>query len=134
MIMYHKIYCDLQHMRPYAKFARRRCLTILFFGSFFKIPIYFLKNLVYDKLEQSRKPCVKCCQNGELCGRRRMFQSAIGIPHPLAILDYTPLCKAILTVGMQQHTSGCLVRDHSPCAFCAWVFLWTHPAKKEVIL
>jgi hypothetical protein len=39
---------------------------------------------------------VKCCQNGELSDRRRTFPSAMRFPHPLAILDETPLGKAML--------------------------------------
>ena len=47
--------------------------------------------LVYHVFKQSRTPCVKCCQNGELSGRRRSF-SAIRCPHPLPINGSPPLC------------------------------------------
>ena len=33
--------------------------------------LYKRNSLVYHIPEQSRTPCVKCCQNGELSGRRR---------------------------------------------------------------
>ena len=45
--------------------------------------LYIWVRIMYIDGEQSRKPCVKCCQNGELCGRRRTLPSAIGFPHPL---------------------------------------------------
>ena len=44
--------------------------------------IYICIRIVYDRQEQSRRPRVKCCQNGELSGRRRTL-SAMRYPHPL---------------------------------------------------
>ena len=48
--------------------------------------IYIFFIIVYDKREQSRKPRVKCRQNGELSDGRRLL-SAMGLPHPLPIQD-----------------------------------------------
>ncbi len=53
-----------------------------------KLGIYIFPNIVYDTCEQSRKPCVKCCQNGELSDRRRTL-SAMGYPHPLRHIGLT---------------------------------------------
>ena len=64
-------------------------------GKFFELGIYFSDTLLYDKPEQSRRPRVKCCQNGELSGRRRTL-SATSFPHPLPHKGYPPLWKAIL--------------------------------------
>ena len=50
---------------------------------------------MYDTKEQSRKPRVKCCQNGELSDRRRI-RSAMRYPHPLRHNGLPPLWKAIL--------------------------------------
>ena len=59
-------------------------LPVLLFLKKCKLGLYNRWKILYIGGEQSRKPCVKCCQNGELCGRRRtVFQSAIGFPHPL---------------------------------------------------
>ena len=44
--------------------------------------VYIFLLLMYDTGEQSRKPRVKCCQNGELSDRRRTL-SAMRYPHPL---------------------------------------------------
>ena len=63
-----------------------------------KIGIYFFCRMVYSKGEQSRKPCVKCCQNGELCDRRRTL-SAIGYPHPLRHNGFTSFMKQRYSVG-----------------------------------
>ncbi len=49
---------------------------------FIKIVVYNSSVLVYDSGEQSRRPRVKCCQNGELFGGRRALP-AMGYPHPL---------------------------------------------------
>ena len=35
------------------------------------LPLYNSFQIMYSIVEQSRKPCVKCCWNGELYGRRR---------------------------------------------------------------
>ena len=48
--------------------------------------IYIFCIIVYDKREQSRKPRVKCRQNGELSDGRRIL-SAMRLPHPLPIQD-----------------------------------------------
>ena len=36
-----------------------------------ELGIYIFYLFVYDRREQSRRPRVKCCQNGELSDRRR---------------------------------------------------------------
>ena len=36
-------------------------------------PLYNSFQIMYSIVEQSRKPCVKCCWNGELYGRRRAY-------------------------------------------------------------
>ena len=51
-----------------------------------EIGIYIYASFVYDKGEQSRRPRVKCCQDGELCDRRRALP-AMRYPHPLHIME-----------------------------------------------
>ena len=60
--------------------------------------IYFSFLLLYDKREQSRILRVKCCQNGELSGRRRMF-SAMKFPHPLPIKGSSPFMRGDTQYG-----------------------------------
>ena len=45
---------------------------------------------MYSTCKQSRKPRVKCCQDGELCNGRRTC-SAMGLPHPLLHNGLSPL-------------------------------------------
>ena len=40
-------------------------------GKNLTFPLYNSFQIMYSIVEQSRKPCVKCCWNGELYGRRR---------------------------------------------------------------
>ena len=47
---------------------------------------------MYRTCEQSRKPRVKCRQDGELCDGRRTC-SAMGLPHPLLHNGLSPLCS-----------------------------------------
>mgnify|MGYP003424017791 FL=1 len=50
---------------------------------------------MYSNREQSRKPRVKCRQDGELCDGRRIY-SAMRLPHPLLHIGTLPYVATIL--------------------------------------
>ena len=50
---------------------------------------------MYSNREQSRKPRVKCRQDGELCDGRRIY-SAMGLPHPLLHMGFLLYVATIL--------------------------------------
>ena len=50
---------------------------------------------MYTTGEQSRKPRVKCRQDGELCDGRRIY-SAMGLPHPLLHMGFLLYVATIL--------------------------------------
>ena len=53
--------------------ATNRNLHFFIFSQKMKVAIYILGKMVYDNLEQSRRPRVKCHWDGELPGGRRKF-------------------------------------------------------------
>ena len=98
-----------------------------------KIAVYIFCIFLYDKGEQSRRPRVKCCQNGELSGRRRTL-SAMRFPHPLPHNGYPPLWKAMLGWVRGQPVLRCPARrvfpDFTPRCLCTWGFyFWKTPGE-----
>ena len=71
-----------------------------------KFMVYNPGILLYDKGEQSRKPRVKCRQNGELFGRRRA-SPAMGYPHPLQQMNanISPRAMGNVIKSMSLRTS-----------------------------
>ena len=63
------------------------CRSIPAEENFWKI-LYIFCRLVYSMGEQSRRPRVKCRQNGELSDGRRSL-SAMRCPHPLRHMGFT---------------------------------------------
>ena len=85
-----------------------------------KLSIYFFLNMVYDMGEQSRRPCVKCCQNGELSDRRRALP-AMRYPHPLRHIGVPPLCSNDTQLRAEP------IRIHTVLPQRPWrmgIFLW----------
>ena len=86
---------------------------------FLHFSIYIWRIFVYDNREQSRRPCVKCCQNGELSDRRRALP-AMRYPHPLRHIGDPPLCSNVLSPALSLSASIFT----PPTLLRVGIFLW----------